>query len=253
MVPVAAAVPEMALSSVVLPAPLGPTSVTNSPSPTSRVRSTSARRPPYETPSPATVSTPAPPPARATACPGRPRSLRGPVSRDPAGLRRGAGPGARPVHRGLAREGADHHVLEHGQVWEGADDLERSPDTAPAERARKQACHRLTAEAHLSVIGNEEAVEHVEERRLACAVRPDDAEDFALLDVEAHVGERLQSEKRLRDAADVEEHVAGRGAGVRRRLGHHDWRGAHAFRAATSASAEPLEHTPVKALGREQD
>src|SRR5437867_10535439 len=41
--------PPMALSSVVLPAPFGPTIVTNSPSPTSRETSASAWSPPYET------------------------------------------------------------------------------------------------------------------------------------------------------------------------------------------------------------
>src|SRR6202140_782144 len=41
--------PEIARNSVVLPAPLGPTIATNCPSPTSRVTSCSARRPPYDT------------------------------------------------------------------------------------------------------------------------------------------------------------------------------------------------------------
>src|SRR4030095_15229418 len=66
MRPRGAAVPEMAFSNVVLPAPLGPTSVTNSPSATSRDRSTSARRPPYETPSAAMASTSARPPVSET-------------------------------------------------------------------------------------------------------------------------------------------------------------------------------------------
>src|SRR5437773_9717551 len=47
--PTAGTPPAMALSSVVLPAPFGPTMVTNSPSPTSRETSASAWSPPYET------------------------------------------------------------------------------------------------------------------------------------------------------------------------------------------------------------
>src|SRR5688572_2765668 len=48
--------PPMALSSVVLPAPFGPTIVTNSPSPTSSDTSASACSPPYATLSPETLS-----------------------------------------------------------------------------------------------------------------------------------------------------------------------------------------------------
>ena len=73
----AVTVPETALSSVVLPAPLGPTSVTNSPSRTSSETPVSARSPPYVTPSPLMVSTRASPCGRASACPDRPRSRRG--------------------------------------------------------------------------------------------------------------------------------------------------------------------------------
>ena len=48
--------PPMALSRVVLPAPFGPTMVTNSPSPTSRETSASAWSPPYETLRPDSLS-----------------------------------------------------------------------------------------------------------------------------------------------------------------------------------------------------
>src|SRR6267378_1127742 len=73
----AVTVPEMALSSVVLPAPLGPTSVTNSPSRTSSDTPVSARSPPYVTPSPLMLSTRASPSGRASVCRDRPRSRRG--------------------------------------------------------------------------------------------------------------------------------------------------------------------------------
>src|SRR5262245_11792769 len=159
----------------------------------------------------------------------------------------------RPVDCGFASEGADHHVLEHGQMREGPDHLECAPDAAAAERARKQARHGLAQKAHLAPIRNEEAVEHVEERRLAGAVGTDDTQDLALADVEAHVRECLQPEKRFRDPLDVEQHATGRGRRRCRGLGHDDRRGAGAVVAASSAGPQPLQHTPVEALGREQD
>ena len=81
-------------------------------------------------------------------------------------------------------------------------------------------------------VGDEEAVQHVEERGLAGAVGPDDAEDLALAHLEADVRQGLQTDERLRDAAHVEQRRPGaRGAG-RRRDGPRDHRRARALRAA---------------------
>src|SRR5437773_1241950 len=85
-----------------------------------------------------------------------------------------------------------------------------SSNTARAQRARAQPGDRGPTQAHHAGLGHQEAVEHVEERRLAGAVGADHAEDLALAHLEAHVGERLKTQEGLRDAAYLEQHLAGR-------------------------------------------
>ena len=55
-----------------------------------------------------------------------------------------------------------------------------------------------------------EAVDDVEHRGLAGAVRADDGADLALADIERDVGDRLHAAERERDVLDREQHVAGR-------------------------------------------
>ena len=74
---------------------------------------------------------------------------------------------------------ADEHVLERGHALEEADVLERAPDAALGDRVRRLAGDVVAVEDDLARGRLVDAGEHVEERRLAGAVRPDQADDRA--------------------------------------------------------------------------
>ena len=101
--------------------------------------------------------------------------------------------------------GVDQHVLQHGHPPERARDLEGAPDTESRDRVRGQAVEPVGAETDLSAIGRREAADHVEERRLARAVRPDEAGDRAFGHAERAAGERLDAAEALGDAGHAEE------------------------------------------------
>src|SRR5207245_2056668 len=91
------------------------------------------------------------------------------------------------------------HRLEQPDV------LERPAHAARGDLVRTQADERVLLEPHLAGVGRVETGEHVEQRRLAGAVRPDDRGDPAVereVDI-AHSGEaaeafgdRLRAEER---------------------------------------------------------
>ena len=64
---------------------------------------------------------------------------------------------------------------------------------------------RLPAKAIEPWLGHEHAGDHVEQRGLAGAVRPDDGEDLALGDREAHIVDREQAAEALADALHLEQ------------------------------------------------
>ncbi len=68
---------------------------------------------------------------------------------------------------------------------------------------------RLALEHEFAAVRRIDAGQHVEQRRLAGAVRPDQAVDLALTDVERHVGERLHAAEPLADAARDEQRARG--------------------------------------------
>ena len=86
--------------------------------------------------------------------------------------------------------------------------------------------HRRLVRAHLgarralegdaAVLRRVEAVDDVEHRGLAGAVRPDDRADLALADIERDVGDRLHAAERERDVLDREHRLAGRDLGAGR-------------------------------------
>jgi hypothetical protein len=78
-----------------------------------------------------------------------------------------------------ADEGADHDVLQHGHARERAHHLPGPPDAARADRVRLEPADRAAGETHRALVGGEEAVDDVEQRGLAGAVRPDDAVNHA--------------------------------------------------------------------------
>jgi hypothetical protein len=78
------------------------------------------------------------------------------------------------------------------------------------------AAHALVGDA--AFLRMVEAVDAVEHRGLAGAVRADDGADLALADVEGDVGDRLHAAEAQRDVLDREQHLAlprDRRAGVR--------------------------------------
>ena len=113
----------------------------------------------------------------------------------------------RPAERGLRGE---PHVLEHGQQREDARHLERPPQARA--RAPERRLPGDVAPAQLDRPGGRpvQPREQVEERRLARAVRADDAEQLALGNLERDIGDDLC-------AADVEPEVA---RGENRRVRH---------------------------------
>ena len=91
----------------------------------------------------------------------------------------------------------ENQVLAHGQLGEDLQQLERAADAEPVEVARPHAGDGAAVELHLAGTRPELAEDAVEQRRLAAAVRPDDAEDLALVDVERHAVDGLDAAEAL--------------------------------------------------------
>ena len=92
----------------------------------------------------------------------------------------------------LRRKRADDDVVEQGQARESSHDLEGAPDSRPADCERRLADELAAVELDAAGTGDDEAVERVEERRLAGAVGSDDAEDLALADLERNLLQRAE-------------------------------------------------------------
>src|SRR5437773_1758038 len=85
---------------------------------------------------------------------------------------------------------ADHDVLEHGQRREEGEVLERPPDAELRDPMGRQPEDRTAVEADITLVGRGEAAQAVEERRLAGAVRADEADDLPRVHVEGDGVER---------------------------------------------------------------
>ena len=75
---------------------------------------------------------------------------------------------------------------------------------------------RLALEGDAALLRMIEAVDDVQHRRLAGAVRADDGADLALADVEGDVAQRLHAAERQRDVLDREQHIVDRDVGSAR-------------------------------------
>ena len=104
---------------------------------------------------------------------------------------------------------ADEHVVEHGHRPEELDVLERARDAAPDDAVRRRVQQALAVEVELARVGLVEPRDHVEERRLAGAVRADQPDDLALLDVERDVVDRDDAAEAAGDVADGEQRHRG--------------------------------------------
>src|SRR5207248_5538501 len=94
---------------------------------------------------------------------------------------------------------ADEHVLERGHVLEEADVLERATDAALRDRVRWLPGHVMAVEDDPPRGRLVDAREHVEEGRLAGAVRPDQRDDRPARDGEVDVVRGDQTAEHLPD------------------------------------------------------
>jgi hypothetical protein len=77
--------------------------------------------------------------------------------------------------------------------------LERPHEPVAVAPRGRPACHVAAVELDLARRRAVEAAEHVHERRLAGAVRADQADDLARMELERDVGQRLDALERPRD------------------------------------------------------
>src|SRR5207302_2255412 len=109
-----------------------------------------------------------------------------------ARLEPGAGPAEERTHRG---------VLANRHRGERPDDLERPPDAESRDSVRSQPANGSALPADVARIQVIEPADAVEQCRFAGTVRPDDAQDVALLNGEADVGQRIDAAKSFADVA----------------------------------------------------
>src|SRR5262249_15596776 len=89
-------------------------------------------------------------------------------------------------------------------------DRKRARRSPPGDRVGGEPVEPLVTEADLAAIRSDEAADHVEERRLASAVRPDQTGDRSLADRERAPVERLDAAEALGDPCDGEQWSRGR-------------------------------------------
>src|SRR4029079_1157046 len=97
----------------------------------------------------------------------------------------------------------DAHSLEQGQI------LECAGHAHLRDLARVHVPEGLAAQADRALLRLVDAVDAVEHRALARAVRADDGADFVLADVEADVAQRLDAAEAKADVVHVEDDLAG--------------------------------------------
>src|SRR5437762_7246774 len=100
---------------------------------------------------------------------------------------------------------SEDQILPHRQLWEHLQKLEGAADAETIQFGRPQSGDDLAVDLDLATGRRELAEDAVEQRGLAAAVRADQAEDLALLHVEADAIDRLDAAKTLLDVADFED------------------------------------------------
>src|ERR1044071_8731354 len=99
----------------------------------------------------------------------------------------------------------EDQILPHRQFWKHLQQLEGAADAQTIELRRPQSGDEFAIDLHLATGRRELAEDAVEQRGLAAAVRADQAEDLALLHVEADTVDGLDAAKALLDVADFED------------------------------------------------
>src|SRR5579883_171865 len=109
------------------------------------------------------------------------------------------------LHRAQPRMRAEQHVVLDAEIGEDAAVLERAGEAERRDRFRRQALDRAPGETDLAAVQPFEAADHVERRRLAGAVRPDQADKLALADRKVERLDRDDAAEPAREPANVEQ------------------------------------------------
>ena len=96
------------------------------------------------------------------------------------------------------------NVVQHAHGLEELDVLEGAGHPAADDPVRRSAQDALAVEEHVTGLRLVEARDHVESRRLAGAVRPDQPRDLTFLDLERHLVERDDAAEALGDVPQLE-------------------------------------------------
>ena len=97
---------------------------------------------------------------------------------------------------------SDQHVFEHRHAWENPRGL-KSPDQAEArDLTRRQTLERSPVEINLAGRRRKQVGDQIEQCRLACAVRTDQTQAFALKHVKRDIVERRHIRILLGQARD---------------------------------------------------
>ena len=147
------------------------------------------------------------PSRRSSPCDER-RRRRGGIAVEPELGHECVGATRRLARRCADAERGDLDVLAHREVAERAAVLERAGEAVTAAPMRRPAGDVAVTERDSALVGTVEAAEHVDERRLAGAVRPDQADDLAAVQLEGDAGEGAHALERT-----------GNGGGPERRSG----------------------------------
>ena len=113
----------------------------------------------------------------------------------------------------------DDDVLDQRHARERAHGLESARDARATEPVRLQPRHIAAFEQNVSFAWRGHAVEQVEQRRLACAVRADHADDFAAPDLEIDAGDSAKAAIFLRQIHSRKQRLALRRRFARREGG----------------------------------
>src|SRR5712671_1427016 len=100
---------------------------------------------------------------------------------------------------------ADHHVLEGRKVGEQADVLEGARNSRPRDLIGPQPADVASIEQKKSLVRRVDSGEQIEQRRLAGAVRTDEAVDLGARDRKGNAVERVDAAEALRDAFRLQE------------------------------------------------
>src|SRR5471032_2347437 len=103
-----------------------------------------------------------------------------------------------------AHVAADHDVFQRRHLAEQTDVLEGAGDAGLGHFMRRGRRIRLAGQLESARVRLIQAGDDVEEGGLAGAVRPDQAVDLALHDLDADIGQRLQAAEALVDAGDIQ-------------------------------------------------